>query len=197
MPCVWASADGADPDSRRGWTGQESDEWVSRLWQKPQHKPTISSTPCSCLRSWFQRQQTCPTCRMDVLRASLPAQSQPPPEPPEPGQQQQQHTPLVPQPPNCECPASVDLSKMGVSLFCATAEGYQGNAAGNSASCAPFSACLHSPPGRPAPISSRDVPLLASYGSIPTSPRRPASQQRREPCSRLQLALHLWGSGNR
>ncbi|XP_037982477.1 E3 ubiquitin-protein ligase synoviolin isoform X2 [Motacilla alba alba] len=33
----------------------------------------------SCLRSWFQRQQTCPTCRMDVLRASLPPQ--PPPEP--------------------------------------------------------------------------------------------------------------------
>ncbi|KAJ0002635.1 hypothetical protein NQD34_007784 [Periophthalmus magnuspinnatus] len=26
----------------------------------------------SCLRSWFQRQQTCPTCRMDVLRASNP-----------------------------------------------------------------------------------------------------------------------------
>lgn len=24
----------------------------------------------NCLRSWFQRQQTCPTCRMDVLRAS-------------------------------------------------------------------------------------------------------------------------------
>ena len=22
----------------------------------------------SCLRSWFQRQHTCPTCRMDVLR---------------------------------------------------------------------------------------------------------------------------------
>ncbi|XP_031462979.1 E3 ubiquitin-protein ligase synoviolin-like, partial [Phasianus colchicus] len=32
----------------------------------------------SCLRSWFQRQQTCPTCRMDVLRATLPPQ--PPPE---------------------------------------------------------------------------------------------------------------------
>uniref|UniRef100_A0A8C7JYP0 RING-type E3 ubiquitin transferase n=1 Tax=Oncorhynchus kisutch TaxID=8019 RepID=A0A8C7JYP0_ONCKI len=28
----------------------------------------------SCLRSWFQRQQTCPTCRMDVLRASNPNQ---------------------------------------------------------------------------------------------------------------------------
>ncbi|KAH9521638.1 Golgi transport complex subunit 3, variant 2 [Dermatophagoides farinae] len=24
----------------------------------------------SCLRSWFQRQQTCPTCRMDVLRVN-------------------------------------------------------------------------------------------------------------------------------
>uniref|UniRef100_H3CDH8 RING-type E3 ubiquitin transferase n=1 Tax=Tetraodon nigroviridis TaxID=99883 RepID=H3CDH8_TETNG len=37
----------------------------------------------SCLRSWFQRQQTCPTCRMDVLRASnnnqTPAQPQAPP----------------------------------------------------------------------------------------------------------------------
>ncbi|XP_053908413.1 E3 ubiquitin-protein ligase synoviolin [Cuculus canorus] len=51
----------------------------------------------SCLRSWFQRQQTCPTCRMDVLRASLPAQ--PPPEPPEQGPAPPQ-TPQVPQPPN-------------------------------------------------------------------------------------------------
>ncbi|XP_056625575.1 E3 ubiquitin-protein ligase synoviolin [Triplophysa dalaica] len=32
----------------------------------------------SCLRSWFQRQQTCPTCRMDVLRASQPNQTPPP-----------------------------------------------------------------------------------------------------------------------
>ncbi|XP_005307945.2 E3 ubiquitin-protein ligase synoviolin isoform X1 [Chrysemys picta bellii] len=59
----------------------------------------------SCLRSWFQRQQTCPTCRMDVLRASLPTQSQTPPEQQEQAQQQQQqppphHTPLIPQPPN-------------------------------------------------------------------------------------------------
>lgn len=41
---------------------------------------TCKKLPCnhifhtSCLRSWFQRQQTCPTCRMDVLQA-------PPPEP--------------------------------------------------------------------------------------------------------------------
>ncbi|XP_034280342.1 E3 ubiquitin-protein ligase synoviolin [Pantherophis guttatus] len=55
----------------------------------------------SCLRSWFQRQQTCPTCRMDVLRASLPTQSQPPPEQPEGGQHPPPHqAPLMPQPPN-------------------------------------------------------------------------------------------------
>lgn len=40
---------------------------------------TSKKLPCnhifhvSCLRSWFQRQQTCPTCRMDILR--LPATS--------------------------------------------------------------------------------------------------------------------------
>lgn len=30
----------------------------------------------SCLRSWFQRQQTCPTCRLDVLRASVASRAQ-------------------------------------------------------------------------------------------------------------------------
>lgn len=30
----------------------------------------------SCLRSWFQRQQTCPTCRLDVLRASVASRTQ-------------------------------------------------------------------------------------------------------------------------
>uniref|UniRef100_A0A8C8YDS5 E3 ubiquitin-protein ligase synoviolin n=1 Tax=Prolemur simus TaxID=1328070 RepID=A0A8C8YDS5_PROSS len=55
----------------------------------------------SCLRSWFQRQQTCPTCRMDVLRASLPAQSPPPPEPADQGPPPAPHAPpLLPQPPN-------------------------------------------------------------------------------------------------
>ena len=40
---------------------------------------TSKKLPCnhifhvSCLRSWFQRQQTCPTCRMDILR--LPSTS--------------------------------------------------------------------------------------------------------------------------
>lgn len=59
----------------------------------------------SCLRSWFQRQQTCPTCRMDVLRASLPTQSPPPPEPADQGPPPAAHPPpLLPQPPNCEWP---------------------------------------------------------------------------------------------
>ena len=37
----------------------------------------------SCLRSWFQRQHTCPTCRMDVLHNTAlrgrPGQPAPPP----------------------------------------------------------------------------------------------------------------------
>ncbi|XP_042903423.1 E3 ubiquitin-protein ligase synoviolin [Parasteatoda tepidariorum] len=52
----------------------------------------------SCLRSWFQRQQTCPTCRMDVLRVpapAQPAQNAPVPGVGIPGAQQQQ-----PQAPN-------------------------------------------------------------------------------------------------
>lgn len=48
----------------------------------------------SCLRSWFQRQQTCPTCRMDVLQAPRPQQvTQLPPQQPQPLPQQ----PLPPQ----------------------------------------------------------------------------------------------------
>ncbi|XP_029020896.1 E3 ubiquitin-protein ligase synoviolin [Betta splendens] len=38
----------------------------------------------SCLRSWFQRQQTCPTCRMDVLRASNNNQTPAPAQAPAP-----------------------------------------------------------------------------------------------------------------
>ncbi|CAC5394293.1 SYVN1 [Mytilus coruscus] len=47
----------------------------------------------SCLRSWFQRQQTCPTCRMDVLQAPRPQQV---PQTPPP-QQQQPQQPQMPQ----------------------------------------------------------------------------------------------------
>ena len=38
----------------------------------------------NCLRSWFQRQQTCPTCRMDILRATPPTRPQNAPQ--QPGQ---------------------------------------------------------------------------------------------------------------
>ncbi|XP_046572341.1 E3 ubiquitin-protein ligase synoviolin-like [Haliotis rubra] len=39
----------------------------------------------NCLRSWFQRQQTCPTCRMDVMRMPRP-QPTPAARPPQPEQ---------------------------------------------------------------------------------------------------------------
>ncbi|KAG0725693.1 E3 ubiquitin-protein ligase synoviolin [Chionoecetes opilio] len=62
----------------------------------------------SCLRSWFQRQQTCPTCRMDILRQPTttpappppqqqpqpPPQAQPPPPRPQPQGQQQMPNPF-------------------------------------------------------------------------------------------------------
>ncbi|KAL5008820.1 hypothetical protein ScPMuIL_014401 [Solemya velum] len=50
----------------------------------------------SCLRSWFQRQQTCPTCRMDVLRMPRPQTTQQTPAPPP----QQNQQPAQPQMPN-------------------------------------------------------------------------------------------------
>jgi E3 ubiquitin-protein ligase synoviolin len=45
----------------------------------------VKKLPCdhifhkSCLRSWFQRQQTCPTCRTPILRLATPAAAAPPP----------------------------------------------------------------------------------------------------------------------
>lgn len=54
--------------------------------------------PCShifhknCLRSWFQRQQSCPTCRMDIIHTPRPQQAAQPAAPAAPPQQ-----PPVPQ----------------------------------------------------------------------------------------------------
>lgn len=60
----------------------------------------------SCLRSWFQRQQTCPTCRMDVLRMTRAEAATPRPQQPPPQQQQPQaaaQQPQIPQmPQNCK-----------------------------------------------------------------------------------------------
>lgn len=47
----------------------------------------------SCLRSWFQRQQTCPTCRMDILRLPNPATNQPRNIQQAPAQQPATHAP--------------------------------------------------------------------------------------------------------
>lgn len=53
----------------------------------------------SCLRSWFQRQQTCPTCRMDVLRATNNNQAPAPPQAPPPAPAAPANAPAA-QPPN-------------------------------------------------------------------------------------------------
>ncbi|XP_076018882.1 E3 ubiquitin-protein ligase synoviolin isoform X2 [Genypterus blacodes] len=53
----------------------------------------------SCLRSWFQRQQTCPTCRMDVLRASNNNQTPAPAQAPPPAPAAPVNAPVAP-PPN-------------------------------------------------------------------------------------------------
>nr|CAD7567419.1 unnamed protein product [Timema californicum] len=42
----------------------------------------------SCLRSWFQRQQTCPTCRLNILRPPVPPSQGPGPQPAVPAQPQ-------------------------------------------------------------------------------------------------------------
>lgn len=47
----------------------------------------------NCLRSWFQRQQTCPTCRLDVLRAANPGQPIPRRQPAQRAQPQHQQQP--------------------------------------------------------------------------------------------------------
>jgi len=67
----------------------------------------IKKLPCdhifhkSCLRSWFQRQQTCPTCRTPILRLNTPPQANqvpaappaPAPAPGGPAAAQQPHQP--------------------------------------------------------------------------------------------------------
>uniref|UniRef100_A0A672G492 RING-type E3 ubiquitin transferase n=1 Tax=Salarias fasciatus TaxID=181472 RepID=A0A672G492_SALFA len=57
----------------------------------------------SCLRSWFQRQQTCPTCRMDVLRASNNNQTAAPAQAPPPAPAAPANAPAAP-PPNAMLP---------------------------------------------------------------------------------------------
>lgn len=50
----------------------------------------------ACLRSWFQRQQTCPTCRLNILR---PAPNNAPPRQqnaPQPGPQAPPQPPQAP-----------------------------------------------------------------------------------------------------
>ena len=72
--------------------------------------PTTKKLPCNhifhkiCLRSWFQRQQTCPTCRLDVLRAPVQGGLQRPRGQQQPQQQQQQQQQQQPAQPAAPAP---------------------------------------------------------------------------------------------
>lgn len=60
----------------------------------------------ACLRSWFQRQQTCPTCRLNILRPTpnnVPPRQQ---NPPQPGPQ------VPPQPPQAP-----GVNPIGMTLY--------------------------------------------------------------------------------
>lgn len=52
---------------------------VCIICREEMHGVGAKKLPCnhifhaSCLRSWFQRQQTCPTCRLDILRMTHPS----------------------------------------------------------------------------------------------------------------------------
>lgn len=98
---------------------------------------TGKKLPCNhvfhshCLRSWFQRQQSCPTCRLDVLSNQQQSQAQararpPPPQPPQPPH------PQIPQQPGMQnfnrglyfyqesaCGNGLDIASQPFGTFCA------------------------------------------------------------------------------
>ncbi|MED6270012.1 E3 ubiquitin-protein ligase synoviolin [Characodon lateralis] len=71
----------------------------------------------SCLRSWFQRQQTCPTCRMDVLRASSNNQTQAPAPAPAPAPAAPANAPAAPAP-NGEIQNNTPPCFIALSIHC-------------------------------------------------------------------------------
>ncbi|XP_013400615.1 E3 ubiquitin-protein ligase synoviolin A [Lingula anatina] len=121
----------------------------------------------SCLRSWFQRQQTCPTCRMDVLRLPASRQRSTPPQQPQQPQQQ----------PNLQQP---HLAGLFGGAFPGAFPGWppapgqvppQPPPAGAPSSSAPPSTATPSPPGTTAPnMAGAGFPA----GQVPLQPGAPA-----------------------
>ncbi|PNI93866.1 SYVN1 isoform 10 [Pan troglodytes] len=125
----------------------------------------------SCLRSWFQRQQTCPTCRMDVLRASLPAQSPPPPEPADQGPPPAPHPPpLLPQPPNSALSRPSGAATTTAAGTSAAAASASATASGPGSGSAPEAGPA---PGFPFPPPWMGMPLPPPF-AFPPMPVPPA-----------------------
>ncbi|XP_055678712.1 E3 ubiquitin-protein ligase HRD1 [Lutzomyia longipalpis] len=127
----------------------------------------------ACLRSWFQRQQTCPTCRLNILRTPVPAAPAAPQaarivpnagnRPAQPGNAQ------VPQGANPVAPGQPPIG--GIPVFPPNvAAGAQGApaATGTSAAFPPF---LPPPIGGAAPMAG--FPMMAPY-LVPPPPMPPS-----------------------
>ena len=70
--------------------------WVTCLISGAKKLPCNHIFHATCLRSWFQRQQTCPTCRLEVLRAPGAANA---PQPQQAADANRQPPQAAPRPP--------------------------------------------------------------------------------------------------
>ncbi|CAN8031387.1 unnamed protein product [Ixodes persulcatus] len=145
--------------------------------------------PCShifhtaCLRSWFQRQQTCPTCRMDVLRHPQAAAAPSPqaPHPAAPNAQPPQPQGVVPPVAFAQWPGLAGLplfppfQQMQQQLYQHQQQqqqqqqqpGAAGAAASSSAAAAAAAAAAGGPPGTGQPTAGASAASSSGTAAAP------------------------------
>lgn len=117
----------------------------------------------ACLRSWFQRQQTCPTCRLNILRTPTTSQPQ--------ANMQANVQPNRPQAANPEVPP---VNNQFINMFAQTPLGQ--NAAPSTApssNAGPPPVNLPASGAIPPPFFFPPLPCFAPY-AIPPPPMPPA-----------------------